>query len=244
MAKEIGEEYIVKIQKEVTDKCERCKDMCVGDGIVVIDYFCPICKAKFWELYKIARLRIPVGFIGKTIEDKSVMQRANNYIANFSPGFNLLIKGRSGLGKTLLATLILRQLTGEYRNGDFFAVANYINYRQNLYDDGVEDLEEIASNTDLLVLDDLGSEHGALDSEGQAAYVMSRLSLLLKSRFDNKKTTIITTNLDAINLKRRYGDAVCSVLASYAVINMTGEINYRERVAKDLNSKLEGGVSK
>jgi len=105
-------------------------------------------------------------------------------------GTNIVFIGKTGTGKTGLATGILRQgLLNGYR-GRFYYVQDLLDeLYASLADRTTPKLFRYLCNLDILLLDELG--YLTLKSEQMNAFFK-----LLAERYDANKSTIITTNLD------------------------------------------------
>lgn len=105
-------------------------------------------------------------------------------------GTNIVFIGKTGTGKTGLATGILRQaLLNGYR-GRFYYVQDLLDeLYASLADRTTPKLFRYLCNLDILLLDELG--YLTLKSEQMNAFFK-----LLTERYDANKATIITTNLD------------------------------------------------
>ncbi len=105
-------------------------------------------------------------------------------------GENIVFIGKTGTGKTGLATGILRQaLLNGYR-GRFYYVQDLLDeLYDSLADRTTPKLFRYLCNLDLLLLDELG--YLTLKPEQMNAFFK-----LLTERYDANKSTIITTNLD------------------------------------------------
>jgi DNA replication protein DnaC len=104
----------------------------------------------------------------------------------------LLFHGTIGVGKTHLATSVLKEvLTRTGGNGIFYDYRELLKAIQNTYDKSVAETEkqvlEPVLQADILVLDELGA---AKPSE----WVWDMVALILNSRYNDRRTTIITSN--------------------------------------------------
>jgi DNA replication protein DnaC len=109
-------------------------------------------------------------------------------------GQGLLLTGSIGVGKTHLAVAILRALIVEKSvHGLFCDYRELLKEIQNSYNPQVSTTElEILRpvfDAEVLVLDELGATK-------PTDWVWDTVALLLNSRYNDKRTTIITTNLD------------------------------------------------
>ena len=108
------------------------------------------------------------------------------------PKPGLLFMGPPGTGKTHLAVAALRGLMARGFEGIFFDFQNLLDRIRSGYDQasGTMDREayRTALETDILLLDDLGA-HRVTD------WVEDTVTSIVTHRCNNKKSTIITTNL-------------------------------------------------
>ena len=108
------------------------------------------------------------------------------------PKPGLLFMGPPGTGKTHLAVAALRGLMARGFEGIFFDFQNLLDRIRSGYDQasGTMDREayRTALDTDILLLDDLGA-HRVTD------WVEDTVTSIVTHRCNNKKSTIITTNL-------------------------------------------------
>ena len=141
------------------------------------------------------------------------------YAADFQPGApSLLFSGATGLGKTFLSACIARQVT-DRGFGVVYASAGklFADYEAVKFDRLDAAAVEDYGSTDLLILDDLGTEM-------TSPFVVSALYRLVNDRMLEKKSTLISTNLRPENLEARYGGQIASrLLGSYTLLVFEGE---------------------
>jgi len=138
-----------------------------------------------------------------------ILESARRYAQNFSPNSkNLLLLGKTGLGKTHLSLAIANVVVNK---------GYYVCYgtSQNICDDlqseqfgrGDEAYysKQQVLGCDLLILDDLGTE---IDSQ----YSIATLYNIINSRILSKKPTIISTNCELSELLRKYDQRITSRL--------------------------------
>jgi len=127
---------------------------------------------------------------------RTIMERTLNicrrYAATFTPNAgNLLFIGGTGLGKTFLSACIARTVTDRG-----YSV---------VYETSTRREAAKLTNSDLLILDDLGTE-----MPGQ--FVTAALYSLLNDRMMAVKPMVISTNLNVDELSRRYSPQIASRL--------------------------------
>ena len=165
------------------------------------------CRIRAWAARLVSQARIPPRF-----EDCSL----SNFDANISGGNSslakalldaihyveqypietargLLLCGPIGVGKTHLAVGIIRELMVKKSIPClFFDYRELLKIIQNSYSDSVQVTEfEILKpvfETDVLVLDELGAVR-------TTEWVWDTVNYILNTRYNHKKTTVITTNL-------------------------------------------------
>lgn len=120
---------------------------------------------------------------------------------------SLFLFGETGSGKTVLSTLILKEMWKNNKNGYFISYPELIFEMQTDYDNSKEKLEEV-KNYNCVVLDDFGAEK-LTDFVRQISY------LIINYREQNDLQTIITSNftLDEIDksIDRRISSRICGM---------------------------------
>jgi DNA replication protein DnaC len=112
----------------------------------------------------------------------------------------VVLSGAPGCGKTTAAVCWLYDgATSQRSIGGIFVSAAKLSRWARYNEKEMDRLLE----TRRLVIDDLGAEY--LDEKG--AY-MSLLDEVVNERYANKRTTVLTTNLDAAAFKLRYGERI------------------------------------
>ena len=164
-------------------------------------------------------------------------------------GKGLLFTGSIGVGKTHLAVGVLRRLVQERGvNGLFCDYRELLKSIQNSYNPQVQTTElellKPVFAAEVLVLDDLGAQK-------PNEWVWDTVALILNTRYNDKQTTIITTNYPDLpagaaqsrergdkparsedTLGDRIGDRMRSRLAEMCVrVEMTGE-DFRQTVKR------------
>lgn len=147
-----------------------------------------------------------------------ILKRAINYVKNFdSEHGNILIYGRTGLGKTFISNCIAKELLDNAHSVLYLSanelfeqiLSRYIMTKER--SSALTTIYEYVYDSELLIIDDLGTE--VLSS-----FVKSQLFEILNKRMINDKATIITTNLDLATLEDRYGERIMSRIAKDYVL--------------------------
>ncbi len=119
---------------------------------------------------------------------------ASRFVQEFDPrdGKGLLLVGGIGTGKTHLAVGILKELIASRGTGCLFCdYRELLKQIQNSYNDSVQATElqvlRPVFEAEVLVLDELGAVK-------PSEWVWDTVSLILNTRYNDNRTTIITTN--------------------------------------------------
>lgn len=144
--------------------------------------------------------------------------------------------GSNGTGKTLLASLILKEAYACRYSCRRITFTQYVGiYTENWgnSDSPSSDLTaDDIKNVEFLVLEEIGKE---IDSKVTAPI----LEDLLRYREDNGLVTIICTNSDVKSLTARYGESIMSLIAGATTrITLTGT-DFRKFADK---SAMQGGL--
>ena len=153
----------------------------------------------------------------------NVLADLHGYATDFSPSTreSLLLVGNAGLGKTHAALAIAGEVLQQNYDviyvscPDFFGKLEALHFGSD--PNGEEEtLFQTASNADLLILDDLGTEFNS-------NFFLTNLYSLINNRLGAKLPTIVTTNItDGALLEKLYTEKISSRLASFAQIKFLG----------------------
>jgi DNA replication protein DnaC len=117
----------------------------------------------------------------------------------------LLFVGATGLGKTHISLAIADTVIKKGRAVIYRTASEIITIMTDAYfGRGGEDEVRAFKNTDLLIIDDLGSEFA------KNQYTITALFELLNYRLNHSYATVISTNLMPQDLNTRYGDRIVS----------------------------------
>ena len=206
--------------------CEKCKGtgfLKRGDGTV------KFCSCRFSSVDENKILRIPRRYwdaeMEKLAEKKlSMFQHhaitvAKTFIENFNPeeGKGITFTGSPGVYKTYMAVCILKEV---YRNkrikGVFFDTKDLL-YTMKMLIESRKDLKLLKAllGRSLLVLDDLGSER-------LSDWQREILNYIISYRYNNLKSTIITTNYvlegGDFSLENRLGSGIARRIREMTVV--------------------------
>lgn len=160
-------------------------------------------------------------------------QRApiNDYVVNLQTeilsGVGLFLWGANSTGKTYIASAFCKYAWGKYRVTSYLVTAPdlYASMKrdQPAHEGSEETVLQRVSSVRFLVIDDLGREYRA-----QSGFMEAELSSLLRNRNRDKKTTIITSNLDPPMIKKVYGQSFAELLKESLMIKRIVGSNWRE----------------
>jgi len=135
------------------------------------------------------------------------------------PCKNLLLTGKSGLGKTFLLRAVAERLIERDVNVLIISAYNLLELVRKAYFSNEERAEEL-SEIDVLMIDDLGSEPLMQN------VTVEQLFNLLNERLDKGLSTVISTNLTMEELQGRYTERIASRLRdknNWKVITLEGK---------------------
>ena len=145
-------------------------------------------------------------------EMTTVFETLRNYAENFSENSNnLLLVGKTGLGKTHLSTSIAGTVIEKGYNVFYETMQNimsdfeYERFGRNYNDESSSRKTDIYFDCDLLIIDDVGTE--MINN-----FSISCLYNLLNTRINNKKPIIINSNLSSKELREKYDARITSRL--------------------------------
>lgn len=164
----------------------------------------------------------------------SILDNTKQFVDEFDQnGGNMLFYGETGLGKTFLSNCIAKALL-DTRHTVLYQTS--IHLFEDVCAGAVmkrndnpknSEIYDYLFNCDLLIIDDLGTEY-------TNSFVSSMLYDILNTRMRNKKSTVISTNLNLKELTDRYSDRISTrIFAEYKVFNFYGS---NIRLAKRRNA--------
>lgn len=163
---------------------------------------------------------------------QKILVRSKEFINCFDdtnvPMQNLLIYGETGMGKTFLTNCIAKALLDNGHSVLYLSanelfeqvLGEYLMHQKM----ELEDLYKYVYNSELLIIDDLGTE---LTNN----FVLSQLFEIINRRHNSGLSTLISTNLSMKQLRDKYSERIMSrIVANYTVFNIYGDnIRYQKR---------------
>lgn len=166
-------------------------------------------------------------------EDQSqldALEKAVKYVKNFNPasGKKILFYGEVGTGKSHLAFGIYKAVKANGFTAIYLEMDKIMRIIRDTWDKNSENTEneffKVLQDVDLLVIDDLGAEH-------TSNWVQEKLFSILNSRLG--KNTIITTNIDPVDLDKTYTqrvtDRILDKLTADDCIRIDLKTSYRRK---------------
>jgi DNA replication protein DnaC len=200
------------------------------------------CQQEVRREYRIAATRIPkryqhcsldsyeTGFRGADSSMRQAHLTARRFVEAYpveTGGKGLLITGSIGVGKTHLAVGLLLALVEEKRaQALFYDYRELLKQIQHSYNPQVNSTEldvlKPVFDAEVLVLDELGAQK-------PTDWVWDTVALILNTRYNDKRTTIITTN---------YADLAPAGAAGSAAQRATREETLGDRIGERMRSRL------
>lgn len=156
-------------------------------------------------------------------------------------GAGLLLLGPHGSGKTHNAVAILIAALKWTKKVLYIPspeVIRAFSPEKPMFDDGVR-LERVLFDRDVLVIDDAGSEYRG----SQSGFSETSLINLIRNRTQNKRSTIITTNLDGNRIEELYTPSMRSLLNELLVPVVIKREDFRRSSPKLSQNKKRSGIS-
>lgn len=139
----------------------------------------------------------------------------NKWLGSYEAGASLFIHGKTGTGKSVLAKCLLEHLIKTNTlSGRFVSSDGYIEMLKDQFDNDntLPDMysmphlvKYIQGVFDVVVFDGVGQER-------ETDFATHEIGSLLRRRYEDMRTVIITTELSTLDFIRRYGDRVKSTV--------------------------------
>ncbi|MCL2637633.1 MAG: ATP-binding protein [Oscillospiraceae bacterium] len=151
------------------------------------------------------------------------MSRNFNFCKHYAENFHLpcdgiFMQGATGLGKTHLSLAIAKAVIAKGYSVIYGSSQKLLGaiVKENFGRESEVDSEQLLEKTDLLIIDDLGTE---VDNK----YYVSVFYNLLNSRLSAGLPTVINTNSEVAQLKKHYGDAIVSRILTMECLPFFGD---------------------
>lgn len=203
--------------------CNICKDTGLVDGKRCSCFMDAVKKAASEELNRTSPLRLcgfdefdltyyddkektPVGLTAREVMAKN-LEMFREYAENFHiPYHSILMRGRTGLGKTHLSLSIASEVLKKGYSVIYGSAPDlFRRIEKEHFGNSSEktDTLDMLLKTDLLVLDDMGAEF-------ESKFFVSVFYNILNDRLNSSLPTIINTNLELAEIEKRYGERISS----------------------------------
>ena len=162
---------------------------------------------------------------GLTITQRKAMLLLKNHFEKYADSFpaqqprDLLLYGKSGLGKTYLLSCIARRLQERGYRAELVSAYDVIRIMRDAYF-GREDDTARLYDADLLLIDDLGME------PMMENITIEQLFQLINARRSRGLAMVFSTNLNTEEIKRRYNERIASRLFDHTlcqVVELLGQ---------------------
>lgn len=147
----------------------------------------------------------------------------SNFIENIKRGikciddlpYNSIFMGATGTGKTFLARCAGAEAVKLNKSVLYLNINEYLDSLKPDYEG--EPMKQYATSCDLFIIDDLGTEKTTEFSNAEINYIIDK-------RLNDKKSTIITTNLKTDDIENRYlGPTYSRLMHMYTKCYLFGE---------------------
>ena len=138
-----------------------------------------------------------------------------SWLDSYEPGSSLYLHGKTGTGKSVIAQHLLKTLvTTHPASGRFVTADRYLEMLKDQFDNdnllpsmysSPYLIKYIQGVFDIVVLDGVGQER-------ETEFANHEIGSLIRRRYEDMRTTIITTTLGVTDFTRRYGERVKSAV--------------------------------
>jgi DNA replication protein DnaC len=129
---------------------------------------------------------------------------------NLAEGRGVWLMGDTGTGKTSLAMLVSKEILKRGRTAAIYSLPKLLGRIRSTYDndpgdESYADFFERLCEVDMLHLEDLGTEK-------RTEWVLEQLYALINERYERRKSVMVTTNYNQVELEEQLGDRIVSRL--------------------------------
>ena len=159
----------------------------------------------------------------------AIIDACRLFVQTFDGKFqNLMLYGPVGTGKTFLTNCIAKELLDRSHSVVYFTAFQLFELLSPSHteENDLRQRSEAVLDSDLLILDDLGTE--MLNT-----FTVSRLFQVLNERALRRRSTIISTNLSLKDFRDLYSERIFSrITSSYTLLKFTGsDIRIRRKIS-------------
>lgn len=151
---------------------------------------------------------------------KGILEFTRQYAETFTPDSgSIFMFGPTGLGKTHLSLAAANRILEKGYSVIYDSAINILRKieKEHFSREHNSDMIDLVIETDLLILDDLGTEY-------ETAFYNATIYNIINTRLNSGKPTIISTNLDFGGIKQRYDERVVSrIVAAYTCLEFKGD---------------------
>ncbi|MBO5938819.1 MAG: ATP-binding protein [Clostridia bacterium] len=168
-----------------------------------------------------------------TVESRERIERSVLSLRRFAEQFeedtykNFLLVGGTGLGKTHLSTAMAKTIIDRGHDVLYVTALGMLgDFEAKRFGDGVGVRNDPMRYTDaqVLIIDDLGTE---VNNQFTTACLYD----VINHRINQRKTTVINTNLSVRDIEARYGERIASrILGEYVPILFEGKDVRRQKI--------------
>lgn len=164
-------------------------------------------------------------------EDLAIMKRIFDMSKSYADKFgensgNILMLGNTGLGKTHLSLSIANEVLSKGYSVIYDSIINILHKIENEHfgRDKTNDTLSLINETELLILDDLGTEYSS-------SFYVSTIYNIINTRLNASKSTIISTNLSLAEIGDRYDERIVSrITTMYNCMTFAGnDVRYQKK---------------
>jgi len=137
---------------------------------------------------------------------REVRAFVNEIGPNLDRGRGLWLTGGFGTGKTALAMIVSKAAIDSGRSVAIYSCPRLLGViRESIERGGVLDFLDRLTEADLLHIDDLGAEH-------RTEWVLEQLYSIINARYQDERSTLVTSNLGRDELAEQLGERIVSRL--------------------------------
>ena len=158
---------------------------------------------------------------------KKILEYTMQYASTITPDSkSILMFGQTGLGKTHLSLAIANKVLEKGYGVIYDSAINILRSieKEHFSHDHSSEMIDLVMDTDLLILDDLGTEY-------ETPFYNATIYNIINTRLNRRKPSIISTNLDFSGISRRYDKRVMSrIISEYSCLEFKGEdVRFQKR---------------